>query len=158
MEVARRVLRRACSDQLSIKAHNWLALRREGKANSNYFQIENSAFLELIIQIFRVLSPHDAQVREQTPKFVPGRYSCIEREVNSIRVSALDFIVPSIRSEWVSELTKRSEIEALEYFSSGLRSKLLQPGVNVDGIVFGFHPDLLLSLGVCKIVFFFASP
>ena len=78
--------------------------------------------------------------------------------MKSVRVSALDFIVPSIRSEWVSELTKRSEMEALEYFSSGLRSKLLQPGVNVDGIVFGFDPGLLLSLGVCKIVFFFASP
>ena len=149
MEVARRVLRRACSDQLSIKAHHWLALRREGKANSKYFQIENSAFLELIIQIFRVLSPHDAKVKELTPKFVPGRYSCIECVVKSIRISALDFIVPSIRREWVTELTKRSELEALEYFSSGLRSKLLQPGINVDGIVFGIDPGLTSG---CKVM------
>ena len=151
MEISRKVLRRTCSKQLDLKAHQWLALQREGKTDPSYFEIDYTALLELILHIFRVLAPRGAKVRELSSNFIPARDSCIECIVKSIRSSAVDFIVPAIRREWKAELNHRCELEALKYFSIGVRNKLLQPGVGLQGIVFGIDPGLASG---CKAVVF----
>jgi uncharacterized protein len=136
-EVAKRVLRRGSRDMCHMKPHQWLSLRREGKATSEFFQIEASSVVELIVALHQAITSRSLSLSAAIPT-----HSCLDVLIRGIRECIISFILPSVRREWVVELNRKSEMHALENFRANLRNKLLQPGIHVPGVVMGIDPGL----------------
>ena len=154
--LSNRVLHRQCHDLQTLKPHQWLALSREGKATPAYFQIESSAIAELLVALYTALVPVASDVKTLSLSSSLRTNSCADLLVRGIRESIVKHILPSLRKEWVSELENQSQLFALENFSTNLRHKLLQPGVQVESnsIVFAIDPGLASG---CKVVVYAVS-
>ena len=135
-----------------IKSHTWMALKREGKATSSMFTITNPQMTELLMAIHKAVVPPTSETQSISGKLSLDTKSCLKFFLESVQRGLDDLIIPSIKSEWLQYLNRRSETDAVEYFRKNLRQKLLQPPPPImqsSPIILGIDPGL--SSG-CKAV------
>lgn len=132
-DLSRQVLNNQCSFRKTIRSHQWLSMKREGTALPSLFKIHDATISCLVEQLYKLLYPDS---KDHSRNYLMSSYllqhSCLYHIIESIRRSVNQHFIPAIRREWVSELNKSSEWEAIETFSINLKNKLLQPAVRID--------------------------
>lgn len=135
-DLSRQVLNSQCSFRKTIRSHQWLSMKREGTALPSLFKIHDATIACLVEQLYKLLYPDS---KEHSRSYLMSSYllqhSCLYHIIESIRRSVSQHFIPAIRREWVSELNKSSELEAMDTFSINLKNKLLQPAVRIDSIM-----------------------
>lgn len=136
-DLSRQVLNSQCLFRKSIRSHQWLSMKREGTALPSLFKVHDATIACLVEQLYKLLYPDS---KEHSRSYLMSshllhKHSCLYHIIESIRRSVNQHFIPAIRREWVSELNKSSEWEAIETFSINLKNKLLQPAVRIDSII-----------------------
>ena len=136
-DISRQVLNSQCLFRKTIRSHQWLSMKREGTALPSLFKVHDATIACLVEQLYKLLYPDS---KEHSRSYLMSshllhKHSCLYHIIESIRRSVNQHFIPAIRREWVSELNKSSEWEAIETFSINLKNKLLQPAVRIDSII-----------------------
>ena len=157
LEIGRNVVRRGCADVRYFRPHQWLALRREkGSIDKSFFQFESSVLSDLIFSLYRALVPSSASIQFISGATKITKNTCLDILIKAISVAVTTFLIPQFRKEFLEELNRRADEEALENFALNIKHKLLQPGVSVSpsALIFGIDPGITSG---CKCVVYAMS-